>query len=163
MSASQFPPTTPSNQWTITPSNKLGDPNYRWHNCNLQAPRIKCDQLDATIATFTTFGPNGIRMYSGVKSSSTTHTFTSTDIPELDNNLMTGELTLYLTNASANASNVSMTGITRAGNVFPSNGTVIYQNIGNFTSVEFATSNANKSITFTVNPAAKCTWIFRGV
>lgn len=159
--------TTNPTQWnsTVVPpaSRKLGDPNYRWYNCNLQAPRIKCDQVDATTANFTTFGPNGIRMYSGIKSSSTTHTFTSADIPELANTTMTGELTLYLTNKEANVSNVTMTAITKANSTFPTGGTVLYQRVGNFTSVEFTTSDANKSITFTISPAAACTWIFRGV
>lgn len=149
---------------TVPPAaRKLGDSNYRWYNCNIQCPKMKCDEIDATTANFTTFGPNGIHMYSGVKGSSTTHTFTSADIPELSNTTMTGELTLYLKNTVANVANVTMTGITRAGNTFPANGTALYQRIGNFTSVEFTTSDANKTITYTVNPAAECTWIFRGV
>lgn len=164
---SSFPPTTPTDRWppmnTPYAPNKLGDSNYRWYNCNIQAPKIKCESLNATTANFTSFGSNGIHMYSGYKAASTTHIFTSADIPELANSSMTGELTLYLVNTAGNVSNVTMTAITRANNKFPANGTVAYQRVGNFTSVEFATSDANKTITFTISPAAECTWIFRGV
>lgn len=167
---STWPPTTPTDRWPpVWPPtqayapNKLGDPNYRWYNCNIQAPRIKCDQLDATKVNAVTLGQNGISMYSGFKSSSTTHVFSVTDIPSLDLDNMSGELSLYLLNTAANVSNVTMSGITRVNDTFPTGGTVIYQRIGNFTSVELSFSSANKTVTFTVSPAAECRWFYRGV
>ena len=168
--STNWPPTSPTDRWpplwpptSAYAPNKLGDANYRWYNCNIQAPRIKCDQLDATTINVATLGDDGISTHSGYKASSTTHVFSSSDIPSLDQQNMAGELSLYLLNTSANVSNVTMSGITRVNYSFPTGGVVIYQRIGNFTSVEVAFNNTTNPVTYTCDPAAECRWFYRGI
>ena len=146
----------------IDPIRKLGDGNYRWYNCNLQAPKIKTSAIDTDILNYTHIGLNGPRVYSGYKSMSTTHTFSVTDIPSFQMTNMSGELTVYMVNNASNSSNVTMIGITRSANTFPAGGTVWYQRIGNFTSVTVTAPVNGTSVIITVNPASECRWVYRG-
>lgn len=159
--------TTNPTQWdsSIVPpaARKLGDANYRWYNCNIQCPKMKCDQLDVTTVNLASLGANGVSSHAGYKSSSTSHVFTSTDIPSLSLSCMSGELTMYMTNCAANVSNITLSGFTRANGGFPSGGSIIYQRIGNATNVEMTTNDTSDTVTITVDPAMDCRWIFRGV
>jgi hypothetical protein len=145
----------------IVPGNKLGDPNYRWYNCNLEAPKIKCRLLDA--ASVNTFGVqdshSGSYMFSGLKPTSKTHVFTESDIPLLRNVTLNGELVLYLQNMGSHVGNVTMSIL----NKDPVNTCqcTIYQRVGTMTSVD-SSSNGSTGFTITVNPAAECRWHFRG-
>lgn len=140
---------------------KLGDPNYRWYNCNLEAPKIKCRVLNVEVFNNNgaSDGTSGTLAYSGFKPMSTVHTFTPTDIPRLSNDLINGELVLYLTNGASGVGNVTMSTVNKT----PTSGCqcTIYQRIGTMTSVD-AASTGNTSFTITISPAAECRWRFQG-
>jgi hypothetical protein len=145
----------------INPANKLGDPNYRWYNCNLEAPRIKCRELNAQ--SINNFGSqdvtSGVFTYSGSKPMSTTHVFTATDIPLIGKSAFNSEISFYFANSSNDVGNITMAGA----NKNATSGVVctIYQRIGTMTSVD-ASSNGATGFTITVNPAAECRWVCRG-
>lgn len=142
----------------INPSNKLGDPNYRWYNCNLQAPKIKCNQLDAAVVNAVQVGNNGPKVYAGYKPMASVHNWTSYDIPSLAMSDMAGELTIYYLNTGGTLSNVTMSHITRNGGLFQQ--TNIYQRTGNFTSIDM--TSTSDSVQVTISPAAECKWFYRG-
>lgn len=144
----------------INPDYKLGDPNYRWYNCNLQAPHIKCRNLyaDSVNMNNSTDTSSGIVTNTGFKRMSTTHTFTTTDIPHLSNAGLAGEFTCYMQNHSSDRMSTAMAGLTKVNNKTVCN---IYQRLGNFTTITSTTTNADSFIV-TVSPPADCRWIFRG-
>ena len=143
---------------------------YREHECNLSAPYLRgvrginTPSLTATTVEATnltvngslTLAGTGIKSYSGSFPLSTTHTFTSTQLPPLGTESCNGELTLYLNNDAY--VNVTMAVITRAKGVTQQ--ALIYQKVGNFATVQSSLSGNN--VIFTVSPAATCSWIFRG-
>ena len=142
---------------------------YREHECNLSAPYIrgtkavKTPLVSATTVNATnvnasslTFSGAGVQFYTGSFPLSTTHTFTPTQLPFLANQSCNGELSLYLNNDAYAA--VVMAVIVRTKGTTLQN--LIYQNVGNFTSVTSSISSGNA--VFTVSPAATCSWVFRG-
>jgi hypothetical protein len=142
---------------------------YREHECNISAPyvrgtkAVKAPVVQATTVNATnvntdslTFSDTGVQFYTGTFPLGTTHTFTATQIPSLASQSCNGELSLYLNNDVY--VNVTMAVITRAKGVTQQ--ALIYQNVGNFTSVVSSISGNN--VDFTVSPAATCSWIFRG-
>jgi hypothetical protein len=150
----------------------MSDPNvYRVYECNISCPKIKgakelrCPKCqfdaatitDLTISNSLLFSDNGVQMISGSFPTSTTHTFTSTELPCLGEASCNGELSLYLNNDIY--ANVTMAAIVRAKSVTLQ--ALIYQRVGNFTSVEMAISGNN--IVVTCSPQATCKWLFRGV
>ena len=148
----------------------MSDPHfYRNYESNLSAPYLKgtrgvitpkltattvvADQLQVGSLSLTN---SSISTYTGSFPISTTHTFTSTELPPLGNQSANGELTLYLNNDAY--AQVAMAVLVRAkGTTLQA---LIYQNVGNFTSV--ASSISGNTVTITVNPAGTCSWVFRG-
>lgn len=144
---------------------------YREYECNLSAPyvrgwkgisspRVETTDLqtdEIEIANQITFTDNDIKMIAGKFPLSTTHTFTPTELSCLGERECNGELTLYLNNDIY--VNVTMAVIVRSASTTLQ--ALIYQRVGNFTSVEAALSGNN--VVFTVSPAATCSWIFRGI
>lgn len=144
---------------------------YRKFNANISCPKLKatkefrCPQCylgEVEVETLSVTGhlafhDSNIKMYSGSFPMSTTHTLTPTQLPCLGESSCNGELSLYLNNDVY--ANVTMAAIVRASSTTIQ--ALIYQRVGNFTSVEMAISGNN--IVVTCNPQAKCNWIFRGV
>jgi len=137
---------------------KLGEPDYRYYNCNLQAPKIKCGLFEADEISSTCLIPSGICQYNGVFQYATTFTFTSTEIPLLSNPNCSGELTLYCKNDFQKMANVTMIIVVKA------NGTItnadFYQRVGNIPSV--TSSIVGNTIKVVTSPSCICKWIFRG-
>jgi hypothetical protein len=144
----------------INPADQLGDPEYRYYNCNLQTPKIKCGNLTADKYTLGALSSSGIITYDGIFPFSNTFIFTTSHIPLLANDNMSGELTLYLRNETADYSNVTLSIVTKAGGTIQQ--TNIYQRIGNMTSVDM-TSASSTTVTVTTSPYVRCYWVFRGV
>lgn len=145
----------------INPADQLGEPDFRYYNCNLQAPKMKCSKLDVDETTTGHLSPSGLCVDNGYKSLSTTHTFTSTDIPCLADSNASGELTLYLKNNKLGKANVTMGVVVKLEGEINSSATMFYQRIGNMDSVDVTVTTS--SLTFLVSPAAECRWVFRGV
>lgn len=144
----------------INPTDQIGESDFRYYNCNIQAPKLKCKELSADTYTLGALTPSSIYSYNGVFPFSNTFIFTTTQIPLLANSNMSGELTLYLKNSSQGYSNVTMAVITKASNTIQQ--TNIFQTIGNMTSVTM-TSSSNTTVTVTTDPYVICSWVFRGL
>lgn len=142
---------------------------YRYSESNLSAPYMKAtkavkaplvkattleaDKLNVTSLNMTSAG---IVTYTGSFPISTTHTFTSTQLPPLGNQSANGELTLYLNNDTYAQVAMAVVIRTRGATLQA----LIYQNVGNFTSV--ASTISGNNVVITVSPAATCSWIYRG-
>jgi hypothetical protein len=149
----------------------MTDPNfYRFYECNLDCYKLKaekefrcpkCELGDATATSVTTneliLSPGYIHTYTGLSPLGTTHTITSTQLPLLANRSMNGDITFYLNNDVY--VNVTMGAVVKAANTVLQ--TLLYQRVGNFTSVDFSTSGGN--LVLTVSPAAEVRWVYRGI
>lgn len=133
---------------------------YREHECNLSAPYVrgtKAVKAPVVQAGSLTMSTAGINFYSGSFPINATHTFTATEIPSLGLQSCNGELSLYLNNDAY--VNVTMAVIVKAkGTILQA---LVYQRVGNFTSVDMTI--AGNTVVLTVSPAATCKWIFRGI
>lgn len=138
------------------------DPYYRYYNCNIQCPRIKCEQLEteSTIST-TVLQPSGVSVYNGYFPVASSFDFTSTQIPFLNNYQFSGELTLYMKNDLAKVCNVTTAYVVKAGGAMTTTTTLIFQRCGNMTAVNLNITSGT-SFTIIVDPAVECRWIFRG-
>lgn len=141
---------------------------YREYECNLSAPyvrgwkAVKTPRLEATNVVATNINVaniemTGIKMFSGTFPFGTTFTFTPSILECLGETSCNGELSLYLNNDSY--VNVTMAVIVRAQSTTLQ--ALVYQRVGNFTSVESSISGNN--VIFTVSPGATCSWVFRGI
>lgn len=167
------------------------DPNfYRYYDCNLQCPKMKARELrcprignvlyvnDTSVevkgdllvsGNLTVTGdlhisgfvhePSGIRVYNGTLPFATTHYITAAMLPVLNNTYCNGELSLYMNNGDSYA-NVTLAAIIKVGGVLSQ--TLVFQRVGNFTSVEMYASGTN-AIQILVNPGATIRWIYRGI
>lgn len=144
---------------------------YRAFNANISCPKLKATKEfrcpncmitsatidDLTISDSLAFSDTGVKFYSGSFAMSTTHTFTSAELPCLGEEYCNGELSLYLNNDVY--ANVTMAAIVRAASTNVQ--ALIYQRVGNFTSVEMTISG--NDVVVTCSPQATCKWLFRGV
>jgi hypothetical protein len=135
-----------------------GEADYRYYNCNLQAPKIKCEQMTMDSFTVNHWEPSGICTYNGFRVASTTHTFTTTDIACMTNTNMCGEFTMYVRHG-AGYSAVVLIVITKAQGSFTFRD--YYQALGNLSGVVLSNSSTS-SFTVTFAEALEVRWIFRG-
>lgn len=149
----------------------MTDPNvYREYVSNIQCFKMKAtkefrcakceaDELHADLLNVDKLclTPGEVCMYSGSFSMNTTHTITSTELPLLANRQCSGSIEFYLNNDLY--VNVTMGAIVKAGGSILQ--TLLYQRVGNFTSVDLASSG--NTIILTCNPQATCRWVFRGI
>lgn len=144
--------------------------SYRSYECNICCPKLKalkslecttCNLGRASAVSLTTgsltFGNTGVEMHTGFSPLATTHVFTSTELPPLANRECNGEITFYLNNDLY--VNVTMAAVVKSAGAILQ--TVIYQRVGNYTSVDLTFSG--NVVTLTVNPPANCRWIWRGI
>lgn len=149
----------------------MSDPNfYRKYECNIHCYKMKaskefrcakCEADELHAGTLEVdklcLTPGNVCMYSGTFPMSTTHTITSTELPLLANRECNGSIEFYLNNDLY--VNVTMGAIVKAGGSILQ--TLLYQRIGNFTSVEMTYSG--NDVVLTCNPQATCKWVFRGI
>jgi hypothetical protein len=149
----------------------MSDPNfYRKYECNIECYKMKaskkfrcatCELGDAQADSLTTeqllLSPGFVSMYTGSFPIGTTHVITPALLPVLGNWSCNGEITLFLNNDIY--VNVTMGVIVKAtGNILQ---TLVYQRVGNLTSVEMTFSG--NDVTITTSPATTCRWIYRGI
>lgn len=137
-----------------------GEPDYRYHNCNLQAPYMKCKKMTMDSFTVNHWEPSGICTYNGYRGMGTVHTFTETDFECMGETDMAGEFTMYV-RSSAGYSGVVLLVITKANDVFSYRD--FYQALGNLNGV-LVSSSPPHSVSFTITFAdpVEVRWIFRG-
>lgn len=150
----------------------MSDPNYyRFYECNLDCYKLKAEKefrcpkcilgdVDADKVTTKeiVLKPSYIETYNGYFPLSTTHTFTSTELECLGETSCSGELTLFLNNGEYATTILSV--VVKVAGVIIQN--LIYQRVGNYTSVSMSSSNNDKVIV-TCEPASEVRWIFRGI
>lgn len=88
---------------------------------------------------------------------STSHTITPAKLPVLGNRECSGSIEFYLNNDVY--VNVTMGAIVKAAGTILQ--TLVYQRLGNFTSVEMTFSG--NDIVLTCSPQATCRWTFKGI
>lgn len=143
---------------------------YRKYECNIHCYKIKAskefrcgkceaDELNADVLTTgkLCLTPGDICTYSGSFPMGTTHTITSTQLPLLANRQCNGSIEFYLNNDLY--VNVTMGAIVKANNAILQ--TLVFQRIGNFTSVQMTPSG--NTVVLTCNPQATVKWVFRGI
>lgn len=149
----------------------MSDPNfYRKYECNIDCYKLKasknfrcakCSLGNATADSLSVsklyMEPAGVVTYSGSSSLKGTHTITSSELHVLANTNCNGNITFYLNNDL-------YVGVAM-GVIVKSKGTIlqtlIYQKVGNFTSVVISFSGSN--VILTTSPASTCKWIFTGI
>ena len=134
------------------------DPLYRYYNCNIQAPRLKCGVIDADQIT-TPFLSNGLSTLNGVFPYGNTFLFNSSVIPNLAQNCVCGELTLYIKNESLNLANVVTFILIKSNGVLTN--ADFYQKVGNFNTV--TSSIVSNNLRVVISPGGMCRWVFRGI
>lgn len=136
-----------------------GEPDYRYHNCNLQAPYMKCKKMTMDSFNASKWEPSGICMSNGYRTTSKIHTFTETTLPCMTDNNFSGEFTMYV-KSSAGFSAVILLILTKAADTFTFRD--YYQTMGNLGTI--VVSGANQlSFTVTFVQPAEVRWIFRGI
>jgi len=136
-----------------------GEADYRYYNCNLQAPYMKCKQITMDSFTVNEWQPSGICTYNGYKSLNNVQTFTETDLMCMANNTMSGELTMYARNP-VGYSAVVLCAIAKSNDVFTF--ADYYQSLGNLNGVTVTKNANNLSFDVTFDPAVEVRWVFRG-
>lgn len=149
---------------------KFGDAAYRYYNCNLQAPKVQCNELTTSEwnENGVVLNPSKIIHYNGVSTQKSQHLFTQLEIPSLANAVMSGTFTMFLMNDSSGESNVSLALISKTTNLKLGNNALnvlLYQRFGNFTSVEIPTPTSTQTTSFQVNvsPPATIYWRYEGL
>lgn len=148
----------------------MTDPNfYRKYECNIECYKLKADKafrcdkcllgtVEAdSVTTDMLAYTGGIKNYTGSFALNTVHTITPALLPPLGNRECNGDITLYLNNDLY--VNVTMGAIVKSAGAILQ--TLLYQRVGNFTSVTMTFSGNN--VILTVSPAATCKWIYRGI
>jgi len=134
------------------------DPLYRYYNCNIQAPRLKCGVIDAEEVTSSVLA-NGLSTLNGMFPYGNTFLFNSSVIPNLGQTCVCGELTLYLKNESLNLAHVVTIILIKSGGVLTN--ADFFQRVGNFNTV--TTSIVSNNLRVVISPAGICRWVFRGI
>lgn len=135
----------------------IRDPDYRYYNCNLQTPNLKCENLKTETLDFTSWKASGINLESGYIPFATAFQISPSSLSQFN---AAGELTVYLKNDPENYTHVLMYLVTKTGGVL--NAPLDYQKYGNFTTLTTSISGTN-TVTITIDPGAVCRWIWRGV
>lgn len=146
---------------------KEGLPDYRTYNCNLQAPKVYCNELTVGTLNFQNNGgsqiqlqPSQIYQNQGYFGIGKTFTITSTFIPVFGNTTFSGTLTCYFQDPVTNSSDVALLVIAK--NAGSANITaLIYQQYGNIGTVTVSATTATQ-VTLTILVSCECRWIFQG-
>lgn len=141
-------------------SSNLKNPLYRYYNCNIQCPKFIASEIQGDKVSFNSYD-NGIVLETGeFTTSGTSFTITPACLAQAN---CCGELTVYFKNATLFYSHISMILVTKTNGVIADTNVVLYQNLGNITSVT-AVKSGNTGVTITLTSGQSCfaKWIFRG-
>lgn len=133
------------------------NPIYRYHNCNLQSPRLLCEDLKTDTLEFNRWTASGITLQSGELDFANVFLISPTSLA-LSNAV--GELTVYLKNEAENYVHIVMYIITKTGGIL--NTPLNYQTVGNLNTVTTSTPN-NSTVRIAIDPGAVCKWIWRAI
>lgn len=105
---------------------------YRYYNCNIQAPKLKANEIYADKISFDNYSPSNIYVKSG--KSDIMEKVHEIQIDSFTNPTVNncGELIVYALNDSVNLSHVLMAIVTKTNNTISNtNNILIYQTFGN--------------------------------
>lgn len=133
------------------------DPTFRYYNCNLQAPKIKCSTITIDkIEGGLKYGSTGVVTLTGLFSTNTTFVLNTTNFLPLNKKNFVGELSLYVM-LPDKSGGVIQVAIVRYDNV--TQYVNVYQQTGNVT---ISASTFQNTITFTSSTLVSCSWFYRG-
>lgn len=143
------------------------DPWYRYYNCNIQAPKIKANEIYTEKISFGTYAESDVNLESGkFDFVGTTFNITPADFARSN---ACGELTLYAINNDLSISHVMMIVATKSGGTISASNVVAYQSVGNCiktsgntTITPTATPYGTTGITATFPFAVSLKWVWRG-
>lgn len=140
------------------------DPSYRYYNCNLQAPNIKCHTLNATNLNFTQmsglFYQNGETEYAKVAKITPSLLETAVDT-------VCGDLTIFMKDLSGDKCKVCMITVAKINGVLtPTDSSEQYKYINTYQqygNIDVTiTTEQNKTIVLTSLDFFSTRWIWRG-
>jgi len=137
------------------------EPDYRFSNCNIQAPKIKAGEIQSNKISFQSFQNSGIRYEDRKLPMAKIFNIQ----PELYNSSnVSSELTLYLKNqALSKTSVVQIIAVKCANSWTDVNSSIVnYQTVGpiKVTNIYPLTSN---TLEITVDTSCDCYWVCRGI
>ena len=145
------------------------DPLFRYYNCNLQAPRIKANEIYTDKISFGTYTDSDINVESGKFNSMNTTFVISPEDFSLNRLNACGELTLYAINNDLNISHVLMIVATKSAGTISTSNVVAYQSVGNCinnsgttTIIPTAVPSGSTNILITFPFSVYLKWIWRG-
>lgn len=134
------------------------NPDYRYYNCNLQCPNLITGDLQASTLTYSTLTPSEIGFENGFIDYANTFNIAPAALQQTTS---VGELTLYVRNTiGTQLAGIMMILVTKTGGTITQ--ALPYQTNSNFTVLNVAILN-NTTIQVTVQPAAICRWVWRGI
>lgn len=145
-------------------SSIVRDPDYRYYNCNIQAPKLYGSEIHADKISFDEYTESGVMLETGISPLNTTHTIA---IKCLTKSNCCGELTLYLKNEITNIAQVIMLTLSKTGGTFTSGNINEYQRWGNYSTTSgqnytYSTpTTSSVGIALTGGPA-EIKWVWRG-
>lgn len=142
-------------------SSALKNPLYRYYNCNIQCPKFISNEIQADKVSFASYA-NDVKLEVGEVVNAVTSFIVSPMCLSLPN--CCGELTLYLKNETLFYAHVVMILVSKSNGTIPASNVVMYQNVGNLTSITAAPSGTT-GVLVTLPTGMPCTakWIYRGI
>lgn len=116
---------------------------------DLAIDKLEADEICST--------PGDVCFYSGSSALASTHTITSSQLPKLANPNLSGTMTLFVQNDVY--INTTMAAVVKVQGTISK--TLVYQRVGNYSSVDMTSSGNN--LVITTSPASRLRWIFMGV
>jgi hypothetical protein len=134
------------------------DPEYRYYNCNLQCPKFKTEEFQASSLGLSQWSPSGILSENAFLDYDTEFDIAPAALSQPSS---IGELTVYLRNNIGTAQcGILMNIVSKA------NGTITqvltYQTVTTFSSITAVKLNET-TIRVTSSTPATCYWIWRGI
>jgi hypothetical protein len=160
--ANHFVTTTKSSLRQLTK-----DPIYRYYNCNIQAPRIRANEIYTEKISFGTYAESDVNLESGkFDLIGTVFDIFPADFARSN---ACGELTLYAVNNDLSISHVMMIVATKSGGTISTANVVAYQSVGNCiktsgttTIIPTAVPSGSTGIRATFPFEVYLKWIWRG-
>lgn len=141
-------------------SSALKNPLYRYYNCNIQCPKLLCNEIQATNVSFSSY-TNGIKLETGeFTTSASTFTISPNCLTQTN---CCGELTVYFKNDTLSFAHVAMILVSKTNGTIPVQNVVLYQNLGNLTVTAAPSGSTGVTVDTGAGNTCFAKWIFRGI
>lgn len=143
------------------------DSSYRYYNCNIQAPRLKADEIYASKISYDSYSDSSILVQDGkFLTPSTTFTLSPSALQATN---CCGEISVYAKSLTLNISHILMITIAKTEGALLTSNVIIYQSVGNCVDTSSTTTimptavpSGNSSVLITFPFLVTCSYVFRG-